>query len=525
MVLGRLVAVGVKREGAMPAKEPGIKRRTFLKRSAVGLGVLASNGWPRLVLSASRERLMILSSIGLDALHPYAHSSGPQYGIWQHMIEPLVEVDYKKKDYYGVLAESWKFQGNSWVFHLRKGVRFHNGLPFTAQDVVHSVNRIKNDKRSLQKSNFDDLTEIQAPDDHTVVFTTAQPNAVLLDRLQNRFIVSKIAAEKYGDEADQHAIGTGPYKFVSWQRDGNLVMTRNDEYWGSKAAIKEIVLRKVGEDAGRMAGLLAGQGDVVNNVPVEEIARLDKHPRVRAEKVEGLRMYFLAMNVTHKPFDNKLVRQAFNYAVDPTAVIKHIYEGNGYVMSGPLGANVIGYDPTVKRYPYDPKRAKELLAKAGFTNGLEIKLHFSPDRYPKAKEVCQVIADQLARAGVKTELVSQEFAIFWGSDGVNGGKIPFYYVGRPAIDADTVYDQYYRSGRTKRVSFHNPEVDRLIDEQHRTGDQKKRIALLQQIGRILMEEAALVPLYTLAEIYGVARNVIWKAHPEEKVLAFDMKIR
>jgi peptide/nickel transport system substrate-binding protein len=312
---------------------------------------------------------------------------------------------------------------------------------------------------------------------------------------------------------------------VSWSRDGNLVMTRNDDYWGRKADIKEVVLKKVGEDAGRLAGLLAGQGDVINNVPVEEIARLDKHPRVRTEKVEGLRMYFLAMNVTHKPFDNKLVRQAFNYAVDSTVIIKHIYEGNGYVMNGPLGANVIGYDPKAKRYPYDPKKAKELLAQAGFANGLDVKLNFSPDRYPKAREVCQVVADQLAKAGVKTELVSQEFAIFWGSDGVNGGKTPFYYVGRPAIDADTVYDQYYRSGRTKRVGFQHPEVDRLVDEEQKTGDPKKRIAMLQQIGQILMQEAALVPLYTLAEIYGVARNVIWKAHPEEKVLAFDMKIR
>ncbi len=503
-----------------------IRRRTFLKQSAVaGLGVLAGAAWADLGWAASRERLMILSSIGLDTLNPYAHSSGPQYGIWEHMIEPLVEIDYARKDYYGVLAESWKFQGNTWVFRLRKGIRFHNGAPFTAADVVHSVNRVRNDKRSLQKSNFDDLTEVQAPDDYTVTFTTAAPNAVFLDRLQNRFVVSKSAAEKYGDEADQHAVGTGPYKLVSWQRDGNLVMTRNDDYWGPKAAIKEIVLKKVGEDAARLAGLLAGQGDVINNVPVEEIARLDKHPRVRTEKVEGLRMYFLAMNVNHKPFDNKLVRQAFNYAVDAAAVIKHIYEGNGYVMNGPLGANVIGYDPKIKRYPYDPKKARQLLTQAGFGGGLEVKLYFSPDRYPKAREVCQVIADQLAKAGVKTELVSQEFAIFWGSDGVNGGKIPFYYVGRPAIDADTVYDQYYRSGRTKRVGFQNAEVDRLIDEEQKTGDQKKRVALLQQIGRILMEEAALVPLYTLAEIYGVARNVIWKAHPEEKVLAFNMKIR
>ena len=101
-------------------------------------------------------------------------------------------------------------------------------------------------------------------------------------------------------------------------------------------------------------------------MPVEEISRFDKHPRVRAEKVEGVRMYFLAMNVTHKPFDNKLVRQAMNYAVDPAVIIKHIYEGNGYIMNGPLGSNVIGFDPKMKCYPYDPEKAKELLDKAGF---------------------------------------------------------------------------------------------------------------------------------------------------------------
>ena len=166
-----------------------------------------------------------------------------------------------------------------------------------------------------------------------------------------------------------------------------------------------------------------------------------------------------------------------------------------------------------------------MLDKAGFPQGLEIKLYFSPDRYPKAKEVCQVIADQLAKAGIKTELVSQEFVIFWGKDGVNGGKLPFYYVGRPAADADTVYDQYYRSGVTRRIQYKNPEFDKLIDEEQRTGDPKKRVAILQQAGRILMEDVPFVPLYTLAEIYGVARNVIWKARPDEKIIAAEMKIR
>jgi peptide/nickel transport system substrate-binding protein len=501
-------------------------RRDFLRQSAVTtLGVALGASLARVSYAASKERLTILSSIGLDTLHPYAHSSSPQYGIWHNMIEPLVEVNYAKRDYFGVLAESWEFQGQKWIFKLRKNVRFHDGSAFTAKDVIHSIGRMKNDKQSLQKDNFRDLTEMQALDDHTVAFTTEVPNAVFLDRLQNRFIISKTAADKHGDQADQNPVGTGSYKFVSWQRDGNLVLTRNDDYWGTKAGVREIVLRRVKEDAARVAGLLAGQGDVTNNVPVEELSRFENHPRIRAEKVEGVRMYFLAMNVTHKPFDNKLVRQAINYAVDPTAIIKHIYEGNGYVMNGPLGSNVIGFDPKMKRYPLDIKKAKELLEKAGHPQGLDVKLYFSPDRYPKAKEVCQVIAGQLAKAGIRAELVSQEFVIFWGKDGVNGGKLPFYYVGRPAADADTVYDQYYRSGVSPRVQYKNPEFDKLIDEEQKTGDPKKRVALLQQAGRILMEDVPLVPLYTLAEIYRVARNVIWKARPDEKIIAGDMKIR
>jgi peptide/nickel transport system substrate-binding protein len=511
----------------MSSENSGIKRRDFLKQGTLaGLGVLLGNSIVRTSYAASRERLTILSSIALDTLHPYAHSSSPHYGIWNNMIEPLVEVNYAKREYFGVLAESWQFHGKRWVFKLRKNVRFHDGSPFTAADVIYSINRIKNDKPSMQKENFRDVTEMQALDDYTVAFTTEVPNAVFLDRLQNRFLLGKAGMEaQSADPAEQKPVGTGPYRFVSWQRDGNLVMTRHDNYWGTKAAVKEIVLRRVKEDAGRVAGLLAGQGDVTNNVPVEELSRFDKHPRVRAEKVEGVRMYFLAMNVTHKPFDNKLVRQAINYAVDPAVIIKHIYEGNGYVMNGPMGSNVIGFDPKIKRYPVDLKKAKELLDKAGYPQGLQVKLYFSPDRYPKAKEVCQVIADQLAKAGIKVELVSQEFVIFWGKDGVNGGKLPFYYVGRSAADADTVYDQYYRSGVSPRIQYKNPEFDRLIDEEQKTGDPKKRVALLHQAGRILMEDVPFVPLYTLAEIYGVARNVIWKARPDEKIIAAEMKIR
>ena len=275
--------------------------------------------------------MTIYHSSVADSTHPYNHSSSPIYGNWQHVIEPLVELDYQKKDYVGVLAESWQFQGNKWVFKLRKGVKFHNGAMLTSKDVAFSIEKMRDEKGgSLQAPNFKDVTEIQTPDDQTVIFVTKQPFAVFLDRLENRFIVSKEAVEKSGDPWYQNLIGTGPYKFVSHQRGGNMVFTRNDEYWGGKAAIKEVVFRKVTEEAARLAALESGQADFINNIPVHEVARLQRHPRVRIDQVEGLRMFFLAMNFAMKPFDNKLVRQAVNYSIDAPSIVKNIFDNIGY---------------------------------------------------------------------------------------------------------------------------------------------------------------------------------------------------
>ena len=503
-----------------------INRREFLKRSSIlGLGSLSALASERTISAASKNRVVVFQGVGLDSLHPYAYSGGGISGIWQHVIEPLIEMDFSRNEYIGVLAESWEYQGKRWIFHLRKKVRFHDGSLLTSKDVLFSIDRMINDRKSLQASNFAEVTGIEAPDDYTVTITTKQPNAVLLERLNNRFIVSQSATEKNGNQLDNYKIGTGPYKLVSWQRAGNLVLTRNDDYWRAKAEIKEVLFKTVKEEAARVAGLLAGQADAISNLPIEEIERVEKNSRTRVERVQGYRMYFLAMNVTHKPFDNRLVRQAFNYSVDPTVILKHIFEGNGYVLNGPLSSNMIGYDPAIKRYPYDPKKARDLLAKAGYPSGLEVKLYLAPDRHLKGKEVCQVIARQLSESGIKADLVPQEYPIYWGKDGVNGGKLPFYYAGRSAYDADTFYDQYFHTGVTKRTGYSNLELDKLIEEEQQTGDHKKRVAVLQQAGRIVMEDVPVVPLYTLAEIYGLARNVIWQGNPNNEIIVADMKIK
>ena len=512
----------------MAKRKTDVSRRNFLKKSAaLGVGAAVWPGLLRRASAASRDRVTIYHSSVADSIHPYNHSSSPIYGNWQHVIEPLIELDYDKKEYVGVLAESWEFQGKQWVFKLRQGVKFHNGAPLTSKDVAFSIEKMRDEKGgSLQAPNFKDVTEVQTPDDQTVVFVTKQPLAIFLDRLENRFILSKVAGDKFGDQLYQNPIGTGPYKFVSYQRGGNMVFTRNDDYWGGKAAIKEVVFRKVTEEAARLAALESGQADFINNVPVHEVARFQKHPRVRIDRLEGLRMFLLAMNVAHKPFDNKLVRQAVNYSVDAPAIVKNIFDGIGYPLNGPVGSNVIGVDPKHKRYPYDPKKARELLAEAGYKDGCDVQLYYSPGRYPKDREVCQVVAAQMVKGGFRVELISQEWALFWDKTGVNGGRLPFYYIGRGSLtDADTLYDQYFRTGTTKRTNYSNPELDKIIIEQQKTADPKKRVALLQQAGKIIMEEAPMVPLYNLADIYGVARNVVWKMRPDEKVLAWDMQIK
>jgi peptide/nickel transport system substrate-binding protein len=431
-----------------------------------------------------------------------------------------------KLEYEGVLAESWEFKENKCIFNLRKGIRFHNGAPFGAKDVVFSINRIKTDKNSLQAPNFKDVVSMETPDEHTVVITLKRVQATFLDLVDNRMMLSKAHHDKFGDQMDQQPIGTGPYKFVSYQLGGNFVMTRNDDYWGQKADIKEVVFRKVTEDAARVAALEAGQADLVNNVPIHEVARLQRNPRVRVEAVESLRMFFVVLNPGHKPFDNKLVRQAANYAIDAPAIVKNIFDGQGFVCDGPVGRKVFGADPDLKRYPYDPKKARELLAKAGHSNGIDVKFYYSAGRYPQDREVCQAIAAQMAKGGFKVDLISQEWATFWGTSGVNGGKLPFYYIGRGSlIDADTLYDQYFRTGTSKRCAYSNPEYDKLIEEEQKTFDRKKRAAILRQAGKILMEDVPFVPLFNLADLYGLARNIVWKAPPDEKILTANMKIR
>lgn len=464
----------------------------------------------------SRSRVIVAHGVGIYSLNPYAVNTSPLVAAWGSLMEPLIEPDYEKRVYRGVLAESWQLKGTRLEFKLRRNVRFHDGTPFSSADVVASFKRILTDKNSLQSPNLENVKDMETPDAHTVVINLKRLDANVLEDINNRVIMKQAAAEKMG-ELDHRPIGTGPFKFTSWERSGQFVIRRNESYWGQPAKIDEVVYKAIQEDAARIAALEAGQVDIISNIPPHEVARLKANPKLRVQPVQGLRPLFLVLSPHYKPLDNVKLRRAITHAIDRERIIKHILEGNAYPLSGLLSPQVFGYDAGAKAFAYDPERAKQLLVDAGYPNGFEIDYYSPTGRYPKDKEVALVIVEQLSRVGIKANLKTPEWAIF--NTDYKKGKYPMYLTGRGSLtDADALFQQYFRTGVTPRVlGYSNPKLDEILDLETQTFDSKKREKLLQDAHRIILDDAPAIPLWNAMDIYAHRADLIWTAPPDEKV--------
>ncbi|HWH77316.1 MAG TPA: ABC transporter substrate-binding protein [Candidatus Binatus sp.] len=495
-------------------------RRQFLRNAALAGAALSVASLPdprkSFAQGAARSRVVIAHGVGVYSLNPYAVNTSPLVAAWASIMEPLIEADYEKRGYRGVLAESWQMNGTKLQFKLRKGIRFHDGTPFTSRDVIASFKRIITDKASLQSPNLENVKEMEIPDDHNFIITLKRVDATALEDINGRAIMKQSTAEKMG-EADNRPIGTGPFKFTSWERSGQFVLRRNENYWGTPAKIDEVIYKAIQEDAARIAALEAGQVDVISNIPPHEVARLKNNPRLRVQAVQGLRPIFLVLSPAYKPLDNVKVRQAITHAIDRERIIKFVLEGTAYPLSGLLSPQVFGYEPSAKAYAYDPEKAKQLLSDAGFASGFEID-YFSPTgRYPKDREVAQVIVEQLSRVGIKANLKTPEWAIF--NTDYKNGKYPIYLTGRGSLtDADALFQQYFRTGTTRRVlGYSNPKLDDILDAEQRTFDLKKREKLLWDAHRMILEDAPAVPLWNAMDIYAHRAELQWTAPPDEKV--------
>ncbi|MGE5585628.1 MAG: ABC transporter substrate-binding protein [Bacillota bacterium] len=505
-----------------------LTRREFLKAAAaagiaLSLPPFLPGGTRKVAAASARTRIIVGQGVDLESWDPYGHSSTVGYSIWQHFMEPLMQFDFETRRFRPVLAESWTNEnGTDWVFKIRRGVRFTDGSELTAADVVYSLERVINGSR--QASTLSDVREVSARDARTVVITTKKPVAPFLHRLSNKVILSSAAAKKFGAEMDKHPVGTGPFRFVEWIRGTRLVAVRNEGYWGSAPKIDEAVWLPIPEDAARMTALETGACDLVTNVPPHEADRLSRVGGIKVISTESLRHMFICLNHRFKPLDNKLVRKAIYHAVDVGSIIKYVLNGRATKLVGPLAKPVFGYDPGLKPYDYNPKKARELLAQAGYPGGFEIDFYTPTGRYVKDREVSQAIVAQLADVGIRAQLKTPEWAML--ANMFMDGKLPMVYIGRGGIsDPDDYLAQYFQTGGSVRCNYSNPQVDRLLNLQRETMNEDKREEIIRDAVRIIHDDAAMVFLFTYDDIYALDKRVVWNPRPDEYVFVFEAEVR
>jgi peptide/nickel transport system substrate-binding protein len=469
--------------------------------------------------SAVRPIVVAPSGGEVPAWSPYSDTATAFNSIWSHVFDPLVEYDWDKKQLVGVLAESWSVdQSARWTFKLRPGVLFHDGSPLTARDVVYSFGRAKNDKDSKQNANVANVAEVQAADDRTVVFTTAKPDAVFPQGIRSILITSQAAGERYGEQADQKQIGTGPFKFLEWARGSHFLVESNEQYHAGAPKVRQVMWKPYPDPASRVAALETREVDLAEAIPTQEAARLEGSANLKVVRVDNVVTYFLGLNPAHKPLDDQRVRRAITMSVDVDSLIKNVLDGAAKRLNGPVPDSLPGYDPSWKPAAYDPEGARKLLAEAGFPNGFDIELNTTSGRYVKDVEINQAIAGQLAKANIRATVKPSEFNAYFAQ--IREGQLGLYYWVRPdGPDPAYLGPTYYRSGVSKRLSgYKNPQVDALWDQAQREFDPRQREAVLRQVLGLIRDDAPSVFLWTQQDLYGLTRRLNWAGRPDSRVM-------
>jgi peptide/nickel transport system substrate-binding protein len=415
------------------------------------------------------------------------------------------------------LAESWRLlDDTTWQFRLRKGVVFHNGEPFNAEAVRFTVQRVLDpNQKSPNRANIAEVSKVEVVDEFTVRLVTRQPYAPFLNRLIDFPIVPPRYTPEKGDQGlALRPVGTGPFKFVELVKDDRLVVEAFDRHWRGAPRIRRITFRPVPEPFTRVAALRSGELDLITNLPPSLARELERVPGIKVQRVPSTWMIYLGLNAFAKPLSDVRVRQALNYASDVDAIIKTVLEGNGRRTPGPLTPHMFGYDPGVKGYPYDPAKARRLLAEAGYPDGLEITLDSPEGRYQGDKEIAEALAGQWQKAGFKPKVQVAEWgAYFKRYLGRQFSDAYLLGLGGPMQDGDELYNLVSSKGRG--LYYKNEKVDTLFDAGRSTMDQAKRRKIYSDLAKAIVEDATWVFLMQQVDIYAMRDRVEWTPRPDQ----------
>jgi peptide/nickel transport system substrate-binding protein len=491
-----------------------------------------------MVVGAAEARTLRWARSG-DALtlDPHAQNEGPTHALNHHIYEPLIIRDGQGKQLQA-LAESWEITADRtvWEFKLRKGVTFHDGAPFTADDVIFSYDRARQPTSDM-KSLLSSVETVTKVDDHTVRIKTKGPNPLLPASLTDLFIMNKAWAARHNatkvqdfknreeNYAVRHANGTGPFVLVSREPDVKTVMTRNENYWGKGQVpleISELIYTPIKADATRVAALLSGEIDFVQDVPVQDIERLQSDRNLTVAVGPENRSIFLGMNVGdaelktsdvkgRNPFAEKKLRHAINTAVNRQAIQRVVMRGQSIPTGiiAPPGVN--GYSKELDVIPRnDIAKAKELMKEAGFENGFSVTLHCPNDRYINDEAICQAVVGQLAQIGIRVNLVSQSKSIHFPLVQRDPPETDFYLLGWgvPTFDSHYIFTFLYhtrtdREGGWNGTRYSNPEIDKMTESLVHETDLTKRNQTIAHMWKILQDETIYIPIHIQTLAYAM----------------------
>lgn len=498
--------------------------------------------------SASAAQLVIGSALEPSSIDPHYHNLGPNNAIARHIFESLVDTNENQQLGPG-LAVSWKpINDTTWEFKLRQGVKFHDGTPFTADDVLFTFERAPNVEAS--PSSFALYTKgktLKKIDDYTIHIMTEKPYPLMPNDVSTIYIISKKHGQgaKTGDyNSGKAAIGTGKFKFAEWVPGDRLVLEKNSAYWGEKAQFDRVVFKPIKSDPARVAALLAGDVDMIDVVPTADIPRLKENPNIVLSQGVSNRVIYLHLDQFRdespfitgtgdkNPLKDQRVRKAISKAINRPAIVERVMEGVALPAGQLLPEGFFGVSPTIKPEKYDPEGAKQLLAEAGYPNGFGLTLHGPNDRYINDAKICQAIGQMLARVGIDTKVETMSKSVFFSKASQGGpGKTPafsFILVGwgsgtgeasSPLKSLLHTYDKERGLGASNRGRYSNAEMDKLVQQALATVDDAKREKLLQQATEIAIEDLGIIPLHYQVNVWATRKGLAYTPRTDEYTLA------
>jgi peptide/nickel transport system substrate-binding protein len=489
------------------------------------------------ILPAHANTLRVADQGDVMSMDPYMINEALLLSLMGNVYEGLTGRG-KKLETTPELATDWKQTAPTvWRFNLRKGVKFHDGTPFSADDVIFSLERARGDGSDV-KTYVAPIKEIRKVDSHAIDIVTNEPYPILPQAISVWYILSKQWCEKNnavrpvdvrkGTEnfASTRANGTGPFRLKSREPGVRTVLQSNPEWWGKpEHNLTEVVFTPIANDATRVAALLSGEIDMMQPVPLQDVPRLQGNASLKVVQGGEIRTIFLGMDQKRdeligasvkgkNPFKDKRVRQAFYQAIDVEAIRARIMRGASRPTGLLIAPEVQGFSAELnKRLPFDPEAAKALLAEAGYAGGFEVPMNCPNDRYVNDAEICQAIASMLAKVGVKINLVAETKTLWFPK--VLRRDTAFYLFGwvpasqdaHNALFALVATPGEGAQGQFNLGSYSNPRIDQLTRQVASEADAAKRNGYIAEAFRLMQEDVAYIPLHQQPLTWGMKKNV------------------